>query len=777
MNATQAAVDLDDAEGLLAADRDGLLRAASMAGAQVRATAAALDEGDLDALQSDQPPRTVIWVAGRGNAETAGAMLAATLGGSVAAPIVVASEAPPWIGALDVLVVAGDDPGDPALVRRPRPVCGAARASSWWRPTRARCATRRPAGPCRWRPALWVRDDFGLARYLAAGLAVLQVVDPGLRVDLAALADELDAEALRNSAGRELFTNPAKTLAERMSGRDVVLAGDNAATLALARHGAAVLLRIAHEAVAAVGLADALVALHGGLGGESGADHGKSIFHDEQIDGPLPRRVRTFVLTTDAERPVVLARVSGLDDVDVVNAEDVPEASGTGWTRRWRRAPGRASGTTIGDVGRSVGDDGHLPATGSRLSECTCYAERCGPTHGVREPPLPISPDGQVPQRIPRRSCGSARTPVIRRGWRPTRASGRCSTRCETIRKVSWARPCAAASAIPCRSWSRCSRPTNRCRCRPIRAPSRRWRGSPARKSWASRSSAPTRNYRDRSHKPELLVALGQFEALAGFRPAANSVELMRALAVTDLDPFVNLLSGQSDADGLRALFTTWITAPQPDLDVLVPAVIEGAIHYLRSGKKKFAAEAKTVLELGERYPGDAGVLASLLLNRISLKPGEAIYMPAGNLHAYLHGVGVEVMANSDNVLRGGLTPKHVDVPELLRVLDFTPATDDVIHPRITRDGTELVYSTPAPEFAVSVLCIDGEHLGHEIDAPTHHDGPQILLCAEGSTVVHAKSTAVTLERGAAAWVAADDGPIRLVAQTPTKLFRATVGI
>jgi len=135
------------------------------------------------------------------------------------------------------------------------------------------------------------------------------------------------------------------------------------------------------------------------------------------------------------------------------------------------------------------------------------------------------------------------------------------------------------------------------------------------------------------------------------------------------------------------------------------------------------------------------------------------------------------VMANSDNVLRGGLTPKHVDVPELLRVLDFTPASDDVIHPRITRDGTELVYNTPAPEFAVSVVCIDGENLGHEIDAPTHHDGPQILLCTEGSTVVHAKSTAVTLERGMAAWVAADDGPIRLVAQTPTKLFRATVGI
>jgi len=162
VNATQAAVDLDDAEGLLAADREGLLRSASMAGAQVRATAAALDEGDLDPLKSDQPPRTVIWVAGRGNAETAGVMLSAMLGGSAAAPIVVASEVPPWIGALDVLVLAGDDPGDPALV--------SAAATAVRRG--ARVAVVAPyEGPLRdatagrsvsLAPRLWVRDDFNL---------------------------------------------------------------------------------------------------------------------------------------------------------------------------------------------------------------------------------------------------------------------------------------------------------------------------------------------------------------------------------------------------------------------------------------------------------------------------------------------------------------------------------------------------------------------------------------------------------------------------------------
>jgi mannose-6-phosphate isomerase len=289
--------------------------------------------------------------------------------------------------------------------------------------------------------------------------------------------------------------------------------------------------------------------------------------------------------------------------------------------------------------------------------------------------------------------------------------------------------------------------------------------------------SSPVRNYRDRSHKPELLVAIAPFEALAGFRPVARTIELMRALGVPELNPFIELLVGQTEADGLRALFTTWITAPQPDLDVLVPAVLDGAVNYLRSGATEFVNEARTVLELGERYPGDAGVLAALLLNRLQLAPGEALYMPAGNLHSYLRGIGFEVMANSDNVLRGGLTPKHVDVPELLRVLDFTPASADSLHPPLDQDGFELEYQTPASEFAVSVLRLDGDNLGHEVDAPCRHDGPQILVCAEGGAVVRAKSDTLTLGRGAAAWVSADDGPIRLVADRPTTLFRATVGI
>jgi mannose-6-phosphate isomerase len=289
--------------------------------------------------------------------------------------------------------------------------------------------------------------------------------------------------------------------------------------------------------------------------------------------------------------------------------------------------------------------------------------------------------------------------------------------------------------------------------------------------------NSPVRNYRDSSHKPELLVALQQFDVLAGFRPAAQTIELLRALAVSDLDPFIDLLNDQSDADGLRALFTTWITAPQPDIDVLVTAVLDGAINYLSSGATVFAAVAKTVLELGERYPGDAGVLASLLLNRITLGPGEGIFLSAGNLHAYLRGVGLEVMANSDNVLRGGLTPKHVDVPELLRVLNFNPTTESQLRAQTHPDGLASFYDTPTAEFAASMLTLGDDQIGHEVDAPSRHDGPQILLCIEGATAVHGKSGVLTLNRGAAVWVAADDGPVRLVAHEPTKIFRATVGL
>lgn len=282
--------------------------------------------------------------------------------------------------------------------------------------------------------------------------------------------------------------------------------------------------------------------------------------------------------------------------------------------------------------------------------------------------------------------------------------------------------------------------------------------------------NSPVRNYRDRNHKPELVVALDRFEALAGFRDPGDTVDLFRALDVEALTPYVNLLAGQSDADGLRALFTTWITLPQPSLDVLVPAVLDGAVRYLSSDDVRFVGEARTLLELGERYPADAGVLASLLLNRLTLEPGEGIYLPAGNLHAYLRGLAVEVMANSDNVLRGGLTPKHVDVPELLRVLDFSPASEAHLHVETVTDGAQTRYRTPAREFALSRFDLAaGEPTQVGIK------GPRILLCTQGDVTLDGSGTGLKVRAGQSVWVPADGGSVTLTGRSDARVFMATV--
>jgi mannose-6-phosphate isomerase len=279
---------------------------------------------------------------------------------------------------------------------------------------------------------------------------------------------------------------------------------------------------------------------------------------------------------------------------------------------------------------------------------------------------------------------------------------------------------------------------------------------------------APNRNYRDASHKPELICALTEFHALVGFRPIPQTIALLRALDVPELAPHLALLEDQPDADGLRALFTTWITLPQSVLDRALPAVQEACVRLAQAGGA-FAAEARMALELSERYPGDAGVLAALLLNLAVIQPGEALYLPAGNMHAYLSGAGVELMANSDNVLRGGLTSKHVDVPELLRVLDFRSATPPVLH------GTEadgwVRYDTDAAEFLL-------RRLASETETPVPDSGPRILLCTGGSVQVRGAQEERLLGRGEALWLAAGDTGVTVLPQEPgTQLFLACDGL
>ncbi|WP_307849577.1 mannose-6-phosphate isomerase, class I [Qaidamihabitans albus] len=284
---------------------------------------------------------------------------------------------------------------------------------------------------------------------------------------------------------------------------------------------------------------------------------------------------------------------------------------------------------------------------------------------------------------------------------------------------------------------------------------------------------AGNRNYPDPTAKPELVCALTEFHALAGFRDPHRTLELLRAVDTPGLAKYTGLLAAQPDPDGLRALFTTWITLPQPTLDELLPEVLDACVLHVKE-RGEFDTECRTILELGEAHPRDAGVLAALLLNRLTLRAGEAIYLPAGNLHLYLHGTAVEILANSDNILRCGLTPKHVDVPELLRVVDF--ACGDMPVLRGDREGRIAVYRTDAPEFELSrAEWAAGDCAEVVLDGT----GPQILLCTEGELLLCAgDGTKVELRRGESVWLPASDPAVRLrpTCAGPAHLFRATAG-
>jgi mannose-6-phosphate isomerase len=289
---------------------------------------------------------------------------------------------------------------------------------------------------------------------------------------------------------------------------------------------------------------------------------------------------------------------------------------------------------------------------------------------------------------------------------------------------------------------------------------------------------APHRNYRDASHKPELICALTEFHALVGFREVGRTVALLRELDVAELASHVALLEAEPDAAGLRALFTTWITLPQSVLDRMVPALQEACVRLARVDGE-FCPEARMALELSERYPGDAGVLAALLLNLVVLKPGEALYLPAGNLHAYLSGAGIELMASSDNVLRGGLTSKHVDVAELLRVLDFDSSAPPVLHG--TKADGWVRYDTGASEFLLRRRDdgVDGDPTGGAAEGvPVPDSGPRILLCTAGSVRVRAPEADRVLERGQALWLGAKDTGVTLFGREPgTQVFLACDGL
>ncbi|GII23555.1 mannose-6-phosphate isomerase, class I [Planosporangium mesophilum] len=247
---------------------------------------------------------------------------------------------------------------------------------------------------------------------------------------------------------------------------------------------------------------------------------------------------------------------------------------------------------------------------------------------------------------------------------------------------------------------------------------------------------APDRNYRDPYHKPELLVAVEPFEALCGFRDPAVTATLLAGLDVAELAPTVAALRGADPGVALREAVTGLMELAEAERSALVKGVVAAARG--RSGYELATA-------LGQRYRDDLGVVVALLLNHVTLQPGEAVWMPAGNLHAYLRGTGVEIMAASDNVLRGGLTPKHVDVPELLRVLRFEVLADPVVRPREVAPGL-VTWPAPVDDFALYRALPDGS----AITLPG--DGPRIVFCLRGEVRVDDGAGEVVLAGGQAAF-------------------------
>ncbi|MFF5447040.1 mannose-6-phosphate isomerase, class I [Streptomyces sp. NPDC012888] len=264
---------------------------------------------------------------------------------------------------------------------------------------------------------------------------------------------------------------------------------------------------------------------------------------------------------------------------------------------------------------------------------------------------------------------------------------------------------------------------------------------------------APHRNYKDSNHKPELIVALTPFDGLCGFRPPLETAELLAGLGVDSLKPYVDLLHAHPEEAALREVLTAVLTADREQM--------AGTVAEATAAASRLGGPYAPYATLAHHHPGDPGVIAAMLLNHVRLQPGEGLFLAAGVPHAYLDGLGVELLANSDNVLRCGLTPKHVDVPELLRIVDFAPTDLEVLRPE---GDTEEVYETPIDEFRLSryVLAPGGAPVRLPAGAP------QILLCTAGDP----KAGELGLAPGQSVFVPA--GEAVELSGTGT-VFRATV--
>jgi mannose-6-phosphate isomerase len=249
---------------------------------------------------------------------------------------------------------------------------------------------------------------------------------------------------------------------------------------------------------------------------------------------------------------------------------------------------------------------------------------------------------------------------------------------------------------------------------------------------------APERNYRDENHKPELICALEPLWALKGFREIKDIIELRDRIGVAAEGLGTDILKRRPDKEGLRGFFISLMNKGEDKKQYLLEEIIQ-SVKDIRSQDSAF----EWIYRLNMEYPGDIGALSPLFLNVVQLQPKEAMYIPSGELHAYLGGAGLELMANSDNVLRGGLTVKHIDLSELSNILDFSPHAPEILRPEDKGGALELIYPVKEEEFMLSALFLHGNDSVYT--SPVRRSA-EIIICLKGEATIEDKGTGDILD-------------------------------
>lgn len=257
--------------------------------------------------------------------------------------------------------------------------------------------------------------------------------------------------------------------------------------------------------------------------------------------------------------------------------------------------------------------------------------------------------------------------------------------------------------------------------------------------------NASNRNYKDPNHKPELVYALTFYKAMNGFRPIEDIISLFEEANIPSLAIELNVLKANADSDALKAFFTAIMSLEGEKKEA---ALNELEVAHQRSAKTVMGREAMQYSkDFKQHYPGDIGLFAPLMLNTVELAPGEAMFLFAETPHAYVQGTGLEIMANSDNVLRAGLTPKYIDVPELIDNTIFEPIKPENIRLKPVLKEGKMSYPIPVDDFGFDILSASDESKSQYLRSA------EILFCVEGEATVTSEGQSITLKPGESVFV------------------------